>query len=157
MFDAEKIMNIGAILAITCFLLLMGLALFTFTIGLEIMGYLLDKLGFDFLFIIVAIIVILMLIGAFLFIAGGSEAIHQRYSDEESLGQFQRKSRVQISNKLKHEIWRRDKFTCQYCGRDINEVELEIDHIKPVSKGGTNSISNLQTLCFECNRSKSNK
>lgn len=64
-------------------------------------------------------------------------------------------NRVPISNKLKHEIWRRDDFTCQYCGRGINEVELEIDHILPVSKGGTIAPSNLQTLCFECNRKKS--
>ena len=69
----------------------------------------------------------------------------------------QKARRIPISNKLKHEIWRRDKFTCQYCGKDINEAELEIDHIKPVSKGGTNAMSNLQTLCFYCNRSKSDK
>ena len=70
---------------------------------------------------------------------------------------FVKKTRVPISNKLKHEVWRRDDFTCQYCERDINIVELEIDHIKPVSKGGTNAMSNLQTLCFECNRSKRDK
>ncbi len=65
------------------------------------------------------------------------------------------KKRIPISNELKHEIWRRDKFTCQYCGKDINQVVLEIDHILPVSKGGTNAKSNLQTLCVKCNRKKS--
>jgi 5-methylcytosine-specific restriction endonuclease McrA len=62
-----------------------------------------------------------------------------------------------VTNKLKHEVWRRDNFTCQYCGKSINEIELEIDHILPISKGGESVISNLQTLCVECNRTKSNK
>jgi len=66
-------------------------------------------------------------------------------------------NRIPISNKLKHDIWRRDNFTCQYCGRTINKVDLEIDHILPVSKGGTNAPSNLQTLCFDCNRRKRDK
>ncbi len=65
--------------------------------------------------------------------------------------------RHSIPPKLRDEIFRRDDYTCQYCGKTINEVELHIDHIKPVSKGGTNAISNLQTLCRDCNLSKSNK
>ena len=65
--------------------------------------------------------------------------------------------RTPISNKLKHQIWRRDNFTCQYCKKTIDEVELEVDHIKPVKDGGTNIKSNLQTLCFKCNRSKGAK
>src|SRR5262245_52949793 len=48
----------------------------------------------------------------------------------------------------------RDKKTCQICGRKAPEVPLEIDHIIPVSKGGTNDASNLQALCFDCNRGK---
>ena len=62
--------------------------------------------------------------------------------------------REPVSNKLKHEIWRRDNFTCQYCGKTINDIELEVDHILPVSKGGKSILSNLQTLCVECNRKK---
>ncbi|MBR5502670.1 MAG: HNH endonuclease, partial [Oscillospiraceae bacterium] len=34
---------------------------------------------------------------------------------------------------------------------------LEIDHIIPVSKGGVTEEGNLQTLCWKCNRAKSNK
>lgn len=41
------------------------------------------------------------------------------------------------------------------CGATNKETTLEIDHIIPVAKGGTNDISNLQTLCKECNRAKS--
>ena len=65
--------------------------------------------------------------------------------------------RKNLTPKQRHEIWKRDNFTCQYCGRTINETPLEIDHILPVSKGGTNASSNLQTLCQDCNREKYNK
>lgn len=62
--------------------------------------------------------------------------------------------RKPISNKTRVEIFKRDKFTCQYCGRSAPEVILEIDHIKPVAEGGTNDVINLITSCRECNRGK---
>ena len=55
------------------------------------------------------------------------------------------------------EVFKRDSFTCQYCGKSAPDAVLEVDHIIPVSKGGDNDISNLITSCFECNRGKSNK
>lgn len=48
------------------------------------------------------------------------------------------KKRVPISKALRFEVFKRDSFTCQYCGRSAPEVVLEVDHIVPVSKGGTN-------------------
>lgn len=66
-------------------------------------------------------------------------------------------ARKPISKKLRFEVFKRDGFTCQYCGKSAPEVVLEVDHIKPVSKGGTNDILNLITSCFECNRGKSDK
>ena len=62
-----------------------------------------------------------------------------------------------ISNKLRFEVFKRDSFTCQYCGRKAPEVVLEVDHIKPVAEGGKNNILNLITSCFECNRGKGKK
>ena len=59
-----------------------------------------------------------------------------------------------MSPKLRFEILRRDGFTCQYCGKTGNDAELEIDHITPFSKGGTNDEGNLITSCFDCNRGK---
>jgi len=64
--------------------------------------------------------------------------------------------RISISKKLRFEVFKRDKFTCQYCGKHAPTVILEIDHIKPVSKNGTNNILNLITSCFDCNRGKTN-
>lgn len=48
----------------------------------------------------------------------------------------------------------RDNYKCIFCGRSSQQVVLEVDHIKPFSKGGTNDINNLQTLCMDCNRGK---
>ena len=50
--------------------------------------------------------------------------------------------------------------TCQYCSVSVAKephLLLEVDHIVPVSKGGLSTPSNLQTLCWRCNRAKSNK
>lgn len=52
------------------------------------------------------------------------------------------------------DVFKRDAFTCQYCGKTPPTVVLEIDHIHPVSKGGENGLDNLITACFDCNRGK---
>ena len=63
-------------------------------------------------------------------------------------------NRENISKKVRFEVFKRDKFTCQYCGRQAPDVVLEVDHIQPVAKGGTNDFLNLITSCFDCNRGK---
>ena len=60
-----------------------------------------------------------------------------------------------VSKKLRFEVFKRDNFTCQYCGNKAPDVILEVDHITPVSKGGKNNILNLITSCRDCNRGKS--
>lgn len=62
--------------------------------------------------------------------------------------------REPIPRKLRHEVFQRDGYRCRECGASKDEATLEIDHILPVAKGGTNDIDNLQTLCRECNRKK---
>ena len=62
--------------------------------------------------------------------------------------------RKDIPKRVRFEVLKRDKFTCQYCGRQAPDVVLNIDHITPVSKGGTNDITNLVTSCFDCNSGK---
>jgi 5-methylcytosine-specific restriction endonuclease McrA len=62
--------------------------------------------------------------------------------------------RIPISKQLRFEVFKRDKFTCQYCGRSAPDVILNVDHIKPVSQDGTNDIMNLITSCFDCNNGK---
>ena len=65
--------------------------------------------------------------------------------------------RKAISKRLRFAIFDRDGFTCKYCGSQSDTVTLHIDHILPVSKGGTNSQENLVTSCADCNLGKSNK
>jgi hypothetical protein len=68
----------------------------------------------------------------------------------------QKNIRTNLSKKIRFEVLKRDKFQCNYCGKQAPDVVLEIDHIKPVSKGGTNDLLNLITSCFDCNRGKAN-
>lgn len=62
--------------------------------------------------------------------------------------------RKQISKKLRFEVFKRDSFTCQYCGRKAPDVILECDHIVPVADGGPTTMMNLVTSCMDCNRGK---
>lgn len=57
--------------------------------------------------------------------------------------------RVRLSKK---EIFRRDNYTCQYCGRSSNH--LTVDHIIPRHRGGGHSWDNLVSACPSCNRRK---
>lgn len=45
-------------------------------------------------------------------------------------------------------------YKCSCCGQHFNKKDIDIDHIIPKSKGGTNEIWNLQPMCKHCNRSK---
>ena len=58
-----------------------------------------------------------------------------------------------ISVSIKREVWRRDKGECVECSSNLR---LEYDHIIPFSKGGSNTVRNIQLLCENCNRKKSN-
>jgi hypothetical protein len=57
------------------------------------------------------------------------------------------------------DVLARDNWKCCACGRTSQgeAVRLEVDHIIPRSKGGTDDLSNLQTLCRKCNGGKSNR
>jgi hypothetical protein len=63
-------------------------------------------------------------------------------------------TRKTLSKKLRFEVFKRDGFKCQYCGKSAPEVVLECDHIVPVAEGGKNEMLNLVTACFDCNRGK---
>lgn len=73
---------------------------------------------------------------------------------------YSKAQRGAMTNDLREAIKRRGNYTCCICGNSVlNEPNLllEVDHIIPISKGGKTEASNLQTLCWRCNRAKSNK
>lgn len=73
---------------------------------------------------------------------------------------FAKEQRTLMTKKLREFIKSRDNFTCCNCGNSVYiepNLLLEIDHIIPVAKGGRTVEDNLQTLCWKCNRAKSDK
>lgn len=66
-------------------------------------------------------------------------------------------ARRAIRKSVRFEVFKRDSFTCQYCGQKSPDVVLEIDHITPVVDGGDNDILNLVTACKACNAGKSDR
>ena len=68
--------------------------------------------------------------------------------------------RALMTSSLRERIKQRDDYCCKICGLSANQEKnllLEIDHIMPLSKGGLTCESNLQTLCWKCNRAKGAK
>jgi 5-methylcytosine-specific restriction endonuclease McrA len=51
-------------------------------------------------------------------------------------------------------IYARDHYRCQYCGRRASISELTYDHVTPRSQGGRTEWTNIVTACYECNRKK---
>lgn len=62
--------------------------------------------------------------------------------------------RIAVPARLRFEVFKRDKFTCKYCGATAPDVVLQADHIRPVADGGGNEILNLITSCAQCNGGK---
>jgi 5-methylcytosine-specific restriction enzyme A len=56
-----------------------------------------------------------------------------------------------IAHRVRQAVFARDGYQCVKCGE---QAPLECDHIQAVARGGTNELSNLQTLCKRCNRKK---
>jgi hypothetical protein len=65
--------------------------------------------------------------------------------------------RIPIPSEVRRYVYARDRYTCAYCGRSGRNLRLTIDHIMPVSRGGSNEIGNLVTACRACNLSKGAK
>jgi hypothetical protein len=59
--------------------------------------------------------------------------------------------REAISERVRHEVWRRDRGSCVECG---SRGRLEFDHIIPVVRGGSNTVRNIELRCEPCNRRK---
>lgn len=65
--------------------------------------------------------------------------------------------RTPFTKSIRHEVFKKDNYKCVECGVSKKERCLHVDHIIPISRGGTDELDNLQTLCDGCNLAKSNK
>lgn len=59
-----------------------------------------------------------------------------------------------VSTRTRFEVFKRDRFTCAYCGRTPPEVLLHVDHVTPRAAGGNDDMENLITACATCNQGK---
>ncbi|WP_125764496.1 HNH endonuclease [Companilactobacillus hulinensis] len=88
------------------------------------------------------------------------EAVSEYISNKIKYNKSAKAQRSLMTNTLRNAIKERDNYTCQMCHASVAQQSLlllEVDHIIPVSKGGMTTPDNLQTLCWKCNRSKSDK
>jgi 5-methylcytosine-specific restriction enzyme A len=63
-----------------------------------------------------------------------------------------RESRATLSVRKRFFVLKRDRYMCRLC--KSTGVPLEVDHVVPVARGGSDALDNLQTLCVPCNRGK---
>ncbi len=68
-----------------------------------------------------------------------------------------KKSSGYISGTIRYEVLKRAKFHCELCGISADKKALEVDHIIPRNKGGSDDITNFQALCYSCNSTKSDR
>ena len=83
-----------------------------------------------------------------------NKQINGFYTDRTIWDTLCRVERSFVSNKMRFDIYKRDGYRCRHCGIRDDGANLEIDHIKPIAKGGKSTYDNLQTLCKRCNREK---
>ena len=63
-------------------------------------------------------------------------------------------SRTAITKARRYDVLQRGGFRCTYCGRSASDIPLHIDHIVPLSKGGSDDDANLVPACPDCNGGK---
>ena len=86
------------------------------------------------------------------------DRIQEKKKRELRYKQSKAYERSKMNDSLRYDVMKRDGFRCVLCGASANDgVELHVDHIKPIAKGGKTEMSNLRTLCSRCNMGKRDK
>jgi ATP adenylyltransferase len=73
---------------------------------------------------------------------------------DKRIWQHRKASAGYISGTLRYEVLKRARFRCELCGVSADVRALEVDHVVPRNKGGTDDLDNLQSLCYRCNAMK---
>ena len=79
-------------------------------------------------------------------------------TETRDIQQEKASERKAMTGKLRYQVYARDGFRCVYCGKSPAQdaIELHVDHIIPIDRGGRTHIDNLVTACSDCNYAKSN-
>lgn len=84
--------------------------------------------------------------------------IYNEWQNGNKFEETKKQERKIMNDDIRYNVLKRDNYSCQICGATAKDgAKLHVDHIIPVSKGGKTVMSNLQTLCEQCNVGKSNK
>ena len=81
-------------------------------------------------------------------------SVHHAFKLPSVLKMLQRFKRKRGARLNRHNIFVRDEFSCQYCGKVCPSKELTIDHVHPQCKGGKTSWENAVLACLPCNQKK---
>jgi 5-methylcytosine-specific restriction endonuclease McrA len=71
---------------------------------------------------------------------------------ENGSNAFEQDFTSSIPKSIRFDVFKRDLFTCQYCGRQVPQVLLDIDYLIPQAEGGTAVPNNLVTACVDCKK-----
>lgn len=80
----------------------------------------------------------------------GTYRFEKDYNVETNIGK-------EFSQEVKNKVLERDGYICQLCGKELRKEEKAVDHIIPLSVGGTNTKENGQIVCYDCNNRKENR
>jgi len=78
-------------------------------------------------------------------------------TERKNVWEHRTKSSGYISGSIRSQVFIRSNTRCESCGITNDKKALEVDHIIPRNKGGSDDLSNLQALCYSCNSMKSDK
>jgi 5-methylcytosine-specific restriction endonuclease McrA len=86
------------------------------------------------------------------------QAVRQRYRIPEvvALTHFDRLPNAAVTFSRRN-VFKRDRFTCQYCGKQPGTNALTIDHVVPRAQGGESTWTNCVLACWECNTRKADR
>lgn len=62
--------------------------------------------------------------------------------------------RHSVPNSLRRNAYNKQNGKCAMCGQKIQYINATVDHVIPISKGGKNSVDNMEVMCYVCNQMK---
>lgn len=84
-------------------------------------------------------------------LADATEEVEERRAKDVARANARRAKLPEDWGGIRQAVFDRDGFACVYCG---SVLDLQCDHVEPLSKGGSSDINNLVTACKSCNSSK---